>query len=100
MTPLLLTVTLPPTVRVPVPPLAPPPASEATVWSKLAKSSTAPAVLASVTALPAGRAPATPARRVPALIVVAPAYVFRPPSTQVPAPLFVRLVVPPPRTGV
>ena len=59
-------------------------------------SSTAPAVLAKVTAELLPNAPlvfateATPAARVPPLTVVAPVYVFAPLSVNVPAPTLVR----------
>jgi len=61
-----------PEPKVTLPPVLPPPASDAMLLLKLLRLSMAPATLAMLTALLAEKASAAPACKVPALTLVAP----------------------------
>jgi len=61
-----------PEPSVTLPPVVPPPASDAMLLSKLLRSSVAPATFARLTALLAEKASTAPACNLPALICVVP----------------------------
>jgi len=74
-----------------LPPVAPPPASDATVLLKLFKLRIAPATFAKLTALPAEKAFVALACNLPALTLVVPEYVLLVPSScNIPLPILVR----------
>jgi len=75
-----------------LPPVDPPPASDATVLLKLFKLRIAPATFAKLTALTDEKALAALACNVPALTLVVPEYVLLVPSScNIPLPILVRL---------